>query len=34
MWSVRYLPEAAAELAALPALEQAAMINADKKLRA
>lgn len=34
MWTVRYLPEAEAELGALPAAEQAAMINADKKLQA
>jgi hypothetical protein len=34
MWIVRYLPEAEEELAGLPAREAAAMINAEKKLRA
>lgn len=34
MWIVRYLREAEDELAALPEPERAAMINADKKLRA
>jgi hypothetical protein len=33
VWSVRYLREAEDELAALPGVERAAMINADKKLR-
>jgi hypothetical protein len=33
VWTVRYLPEAEDELAALPKQEQAAMINADRKLR-
>jgi hypothetical protein len=33
MWTVRYLREADEELEALPAVERAAMIRADKKLR-
>lgn len=34
MWSVRYLPEARAELDALPGTERAAVINAVEKLQA
>jgi|SRR6266852_3032626 len=34
VWIVRYMPEAEDELGALPEPERAAMINADKKLRA
>lgn len=34
MWSVRYLPEARAELGELPGAERAAVINAVEKLQA
>lgn len=34
MWDVRYLPEAEAELDKLPSREQAAVRNADEKLKA
>lgn len=34
MWDVRYLPEAEAEVDKLPSREQAAVRNADEKLKA
>lgn len=34
MWTVLYLPDAAGERRRLPAVEKAALINADRKLQA
>jgi hypothetical protein len=34
MWTVLYLPEAEGERSRLPAVEKAALINADRKLQA